>query len=290
MTEIITEEALTLYYEEHCLNRVKAAASSYAHVIEHLKKHFGNMATNIIAPPDVYEYCRKRREGVIGKIAGDGTLDRELRILITAIKYAAKRMKVAPEQAVPDIRFCFPKPPPGKDIWLTINEMDRMLKLAHGDKDDYSRIYIFLMFGFNCGARKDAILKLKVSQIDLELGLINFNPPGQVQTKKNKPIVPISDDLMPLAKWLVEESGWEYVCKYPGSVRTSFQNLVKKCKFNKHVTPHVMRHTYSSQALQKGVSIWDVAGVTGDNPEMIRERYGHHDPQFLRNAVNFRRK
>lgn len=290
MKELLTSEALKLYYNEHCLNAVKNAEQNYKHIIDHLDSHFGNLATNIIAPPDVYSYCDKRRSGEIGKRAGDGTLDRELRMLISAIRYAAMRYKVSYDDAVPNITFCFPKPPPAKDVWLTLDEMYHMIDLAKGDKEKkYPRVYIFVMFGFFCGARKDAILKLRVEQIDLHSRIINFNPPGQAQTNKNKPIVPIADELLPLCEWLVNESGYEWVCESPASIRTSFTNLVKRCGFNKNVTPHSMRHTYCTQALQNGVSIWDVAGVTGDDPEMIKERYGHHDPKFLRSAVNFRK-
>ncbi|MES3016197.1 MAG: site-specific integrase [Bacteroidota bacterium] len=289
MNEIITESALTLYYNEHCLNSVVAAKESYRHVIEHLKKHFGNLATNIISPADVYEYCRKRREGIIGQRAGDGTLNRELNILITAIKYAVKRFKLDPDKDVPDIRFAFPKPPQGKDTWLTVEEMDRMLFYAKDDADLPTRLYRFCMIGFYCGQRKEAILSLKTSQIDLKSGIIDFNPPGRAQTKKHRPIVPIADELMPLAKQVIK-LGDEYFCINNKSIRTSFRNLVDKCKFDKHITPHVLRHTYATQALQAGVDVWSVAGVMGDDPKTVLERYGHHDPNYLRGAVNFRRR
>jgi len=287
--EITAETALTMYYDEHCLNRVVQAQSSYKHVIEHLKKHFGPLSTNIISPNDVYDYCKKRKNAEIGKCAGDGTLDRELRILITAIKYAAKRLKIPTDEAVPDIRFSFPSPPQAKETWLTIQEMNKMLELAKNGKDNYTRIYRFCMLGFYTGQRKKAILELKTSQVDLQSGIIDFNPPGRAQTKKNRPKVPIADELLPIIKQAIEQKQ-EYICIHPGDIRKSFETVVKKCKFDKHVTPHVLRHTYASQALQAGVTIWEVAGVMGDDPKMVLERYGHHDPNFLRSAVNFRRK
>lgn len=289
MSGITTIEALDLYYTEHCLNKVHKADSSYIHVIKHLSKHFGNLLTSSISPIDVYEYCDKRRNGYIGKRAGDGTLDRELRVLMAAIRYAVRRNKLNPAEDVPDIRFCFPKPPPGKDVWLTLKEMDKMLEIARGDGNEYPRVFIFLMFGFNTGARKDAILNLKVDRVDIRTQTINFNPPGEAQTSKRKPIVPISDDLLPLCKWLVLNSGYEYVCKTPASIRTSFETVVRKCGFKKRVTPHVMRHTFATQALQNGVTPWDVGGIIGDDPQTVVSRYGHHDPHYLRDAINFRR-
>lgn len=290
MMDITTELVLDNYYRDHCENGVVAAKSSYKPVIEHLKKHFGNMATNIISTTDVQNYCILRRKGQIGRTANNGTLDRELRILMAAMRFAAKRLRIPEADIVPDIASAFPRPPQGKKIWLTITEMDYMLQMAKGNRQTPSRIYRFCMIGFYCGQRKSAILQLRTKeQINLKTGIIDFNPPGRPQTKKMRPIVPIADDLMPLVQQVME-TGDEYFCGHPGSIRSNFEGLVKKCGFEKNITPHVLRHTYATQALQNGISIWDVAGVLGDDPKTVQEHYGHHCPEYLQKAVNFRRK
>lgn len=287
MTDLLTAIALDIYWHDHCELQVIAARSSYKHVIEHLKKHFGHLATNVISTVDVREYCNKRRAGKIGKQASDGTLHRELTMLLTAIRFAAKKLRLKNDDIVPDIISAFPRRPTGKKIWLTLEEMDHMLNLSRSND---SRVYRFCMIGFYCGQRKEAILELQPKkQINLKTGLIDFNPPGRVQTKKQRPIVPIADDLMPLAEEIVQRDD-DYWCIHPGSIRSNFEALVEKCKFDKHVTPHVLRHTYATQALQNGISIWDVAGVLGDDPKTVQEHYGHHCPGYLKDAVNFRRK
>ena len=288
MTDLLTSTGLDIYYSDHCEQQVVAARSSYKHVIEHLKKHFGLMATNVISTVDVNEYCKKRRAGKIGKQAGDGTLHRELTMLLTAIRFSAKQLRLKEEDIVPDIISAFPRPPQGKKIWLTLEEMDHMLDLCRNE--ELSRVYRFCMIGFYCGQRKEAILELQPKkQINLKTGLIDFNPPGRAQTTKQRPIVPIADDLMPLAEEIVQR-GDDYWCVHPGSIRDCFELLVKKCNFDKHVTPHVLRHTYATQALQNGVTIWDVAGVLGDDPKTVQKHYGHHCPGYLKDAVNFRKK
>lgn len=288
--DLLTSVALDIYYNDHCINGVVGAKSSYRHVIDHLKKHFGDMATNVISTRDVQEYCRKRRAGIIGKVAGNGTLDRELRMLMSAIRFAAKQLKIQPEECMPDIRSAFPRPPKGQKEWLNLDEMNYMLKLAKGKDEKPSRVYRFCMMGFYAGARKEAILELQPQkQINIRSGLIDFNPPGRSQTNKQRPIVPIADELMPLVEEVIYLND-EYFCIHPGSIRPTFEALVKKCGFEKHVTPHILRHTYATQALQNGVSIWDVAGILGDDPKTVQEHYGHHCPGYLRDAVNFRKK
>lgn len=292
MIDLMTDQALDIYWRDHCEHGVIAAKSSYRHVIEHLKKHFGAIATNAISTTDVYEYCRKRRAGVIGMIAGNGTLNRELRMLLTAIRFAAKALRIPEAEVMPEITSAFPKPPKGMKEGLPQEEMDFMLEVAKAHKEFPSRIYRFCMIGFYCGARKEAILQLKPKeQINLKTGLINFNTPGRSQTSKNRPIVPIADELMPLMEEVVSR-GDEYFCVHPGSIRPNFEWLVKKCGFDKerNITPHILRHTYAIQALQNGVSIWDVANVLGDDPQTVKDHYGQYCPTFLRDAVNFRKR
>lgn len=288
MIDIITESALDTYYEEHCLQAINKARSGYFHIINHLKKHFGTLATNAITKTDVYLYCQKRREGIIGKAASDGTLNRELTVLLTAIRFTAVKLGVPLKDAVPEIISVFPRPAKGKKPWLTLPEMDKMLEVTKNEFGDMSRIHRFCMMGFYTGQRKEAILQLQCSQVYLPGALIDFNPPGRAQTRKRRPIVPIADELLPLVEKVVK-SGAEYYCG-TGSIRSTFELVVKKCAFEKRVTPHIMRHTYATQALQNGVSIWDVAGVLGDDPKTVQEYYGHHCPGHLRNAVNFRSK
>ena len=50
------------------------------------------------------------------------------------------------------------------------------------------------------------------------------------------------------------------------------------------MTPHVLRHSAVTWLLQRRVSIWEVAGYVGMSEEMVRNRYGHHAPDFLKAA------
>ena len=52
------------------------------------------------------------------------------------------------------------------------------------------------------------------------------------------------------------------------------------------VTPHILRHTCATWLLQRGVSIYDVAGVLGCSEAVVRKTYGHHAKDHLRGAVD----
>ena len=56
---------------------------------------------------------------------------------------------------------------------------------------------LFILIGLYTGQRKEALLSLRWSQVDLETGRINYNPPGRRQTNKRRPHVPIAPRLLP---------------------------------------------------------------------------------------------
>lgn len=53
----------------------------------------------------------------------------------------------------------------------------------------------------------------------------------------------------------------------------------------KRITPHVLKHTAITWALQRGATIWDAAGYFDTSPETIERVYGHHSPDHQASAV-----
>jgi integrase len=51
------------------------------------------------------------------------------------------------------------------------------------------------------------------------------------------------------------------------------------------VTPHTLRHTAISWALQRGTKAFDVADYFGVSEEVIKRTYGHHDPEHHREVT-----
>lgn len=67
--------------------------------------------------------------------------------------------------------------------------------------------------------------------------------------------------------------------------RRAWQTARQLAGLGVEVTPHVLRHTCATMLLQRGVSVYDVAGVLGASEEIIRRTYGHHADDHLRHAV-----
>lgn len=311
---LLAGTALDHYLDEHVRNDQRAGTpvvgkDTVENAAKFLRQHFGDMPVAHISPSDVNDpkdgYIAKRRDGRIVGIrrdgqpfgpAGDWLLRRELGVLIAAFNHETRQREPGATKArlgkaeVPFIPL--PPEPPGKDRWL---EDDERLALIAACPVD-TRVYFFTWIALEAPARRRAIETLTVFQVDLQRRLIDFNPAGRRQTKKRRPVVPISDELFPVISRAVElakEAGTEYVLgkpvkrDTPASVRKAFESAVERAGLEK-VTPHTLRHTWATRALQRGVSTHDVAEVLGDDERTVRKRYSHHAPNYLRDAINFR--
>jgi integrase len=306
---LLTSTALDHYLSEHVDNGEKGVVGREAArtAARFLKQHFGDISVSHIGPGDVEGYVKARRTGKIhgtmrsGKPyrpAGNGTLRRELGVLIAAINHETKArdqgaLKARLSKAeVPHIQL--PPEPPPRDRWLSDEERLTLLRVTAPEAGErLSRIHRFLWLALETAARKRSIETLTWLQVDLERRVINYNPAGRRQTKKRRAIVPISDELLPVlqrAKAEMQKDSGDvagYVLDHPRTVRWSFDAAVKAAKLP-GVTPHTLRHTWATRAAQNRVSMWDIAGVLGDDVDTVTKRYAHHSPDYLRSAVNFR--
>jgi integrase len=51
------------------------------------------------------------------------------------------------------------------------------------------------------------------------------------------------------------------------------------------VTPHTLRHTRATWLMQSGVDRWQAAGHLGMSVEMLERNYGHHHPDYQKQAA-----
>lgn len=51
------------------------------------------------------------------------------------------------------------------------------------------------------------------------------------------------------------------------------------------VTPHTLKHTAVTWAMQRGADLWDAASFFGTSAQTIEKTYGHHHPDHQGTAV-----
>jgi integrase len=72
------------------------------------------------------------------------------------------------------------------------------------------------------------------------------------------------------------------------SVKTGFRSAVRIAGLSTQsgkVTPHTLRHTAATWLMQRGADPWKAAGFLGMSVEVLLDTYGHHHPEFLRDAA-----
>lgn len=246
-----------------------------------LSPFFGNKLVQHLTSDDFARYTRERLASVSGP-----TVRRELSALAAACNHLVRTKRLRPGD-LPYIPLPAPSRP--RDRWLTVEEITVLTQaaqaLAGPEPRRLSRLERFLAIALATGARRRAIEKLTWARVDFGRGLIDFNHEGP-QTKKRRPVVPIADNLRPVLEraWMERET--DCVLDHTGAIRRTFDTAVRKAGLA-GVTRHTLRHTWATHASMAGVPLTDVARVLGNSLHMVMRVYAHHQPEYLRSAVNF---
>ncbi len=214
-----------------------------------------------------------------------GSIRRELGVLRAAINHAHREGRITRAPSV-----LLPERPESRDRWLTPAEAERLIKAAYTMKRARGHLPLFLRIGLMHGARKEAILSLRWAQVDLDAGLIDFNPPGRKRTKKRRARVPIAKSLIPFLRIARKRSSITgYVIEYAGGpVKDIKKAFAEACRIAEleGVTPHTLRHTCATWMMQRGVPHFDACGFLEMSRETLERHYAHHHPDYLRSAAN----
>ena len=199
----------------------------------------------------------------------------------------------------------------GRDTYLTRPEAARLIWAAWRAKqvmrDSATRrevgkhIARFILVGLYTGTRHAAICGAAMrsaigrGHVDLDRGVFYRRAAEARVTKKRQPPVRLSDRLLAhLRRWerlgIAKHAVVEWNDKPVQSVRKGFGAAVRAAGLpvngREKITPHVLRHTAATWAMQEGADLWATAGLLGMTVEMLQERYGHHHPDYQREAAN----
>jgi integrase len=188
-----------------------------------------------------------------------------------------------------------------KEDWLTRSEAARLIwaawrarqKMGEGitDRDVGRHVARFMLVGLYTGTRHGAICSAALTpavgrgHVDTDSGVFYRRRQGAKQTNKRQPPVRLPARLLAhLRRWnrlgIARHAVVEWNGKPVASVRKSFAAAARAAKINRHITPHICRHTAATWAMQQGSDIWEAAGYLGMSPELRERVYGHHHPDF----------
>jgi integrase len=209
------------------------------------------------------------------------------------------------------VSVALPEKPVGRDVWLTRSEAAKLIRAAWRSKqimrdtvtkrDVGKHIARFVLVGLYTGTRHAAICSAALQpaigrgHVDLDCGVFHRRIRGARETKKRQPPVRLPDRLLAhLRRWqrlgIASHAVVEWNGKPVRSVRKGFAAAVTAAGLPTtgadRITPHVLRHTAATWAMQNGADLWQAAGFLGMTVEMLQDRYGHHHPDFQREAAD----
>jgi len=112
---------------------------------------------------------------------------------------------------------------------------------------------------------------------------------GKNNGNKRRAIVPVNDRLRPVLECarMAATSDWviEHGSMPVGSIMTGFRAAARRAGLS-GIPPHVLRHTAVTWMVQENVPMQMIARFAAMSVEMVEKRYGHHSPDYLRQAAN----
>ncbi len=274
-SQVLINDLLADYAEESAERMTTPQRVGYALVP--LSEFWTGKTAAQVSPLTCDEYRRWRDRS-------DGTIRRELGVMRAALNHAFSARRLT--QQIPVL---LPERPPSRDRWLTRTEAAQLLRAARAGGKSRGHLPMFILIGLYTGKRKEAILSLRWSQVDLERGLIDWETPGRRITKKRRGRNPINPKLL---AHLRRARRWGNdlgpVVSYAGKpvldVKRGFASACRRAGLH-DVSPHTLRHTCATWLMQAGVPTWEASGFLGMSEETLIRVYGHHHPDHQRSAA-----
>ena len=197
----------------------------------------------------------------------------------------------------------------GRERWLTRQEAAhflrtarRMRQLQFGKETGRATAYHvaqFFLVGLYTGTRAGAICGAALDQatigrswIDLENGIFYRQAIGR-RKQKNKQQTPVRLPprlLAHLRRWKSKGISVRSLIEWNGApvkrINKAFRSVRRAAGFGDDVVPHTLRHTCATWLAQRGVPTWEAAGYLGMTEQTFIDVYGHHHPDYQKNAVN----
>ena len=186
-----------------------------------------------------------------------------------------------------------------RERWLTRSEAAKLVWAAWSFRqtrngvliDKFPRRHVarFIVAALYSGSRSAAILDASFERlpgrgfIDLARGVWYRQPEGVVETNKRRPTIPVPPRLLAhMKRW--HANGARHLIEFDGqpveNLYLGFMAAVKDAGLE-DVSPHVLRHTAVSWAMQGGADPFTVGGFVGMTAGTIQSVYGHHSPTGL---------
>ncbi|ANB34650.1 hypothetical protein A6024_11800 [Rhodovulum sulfidophilum] len=309
--ELSISLCLSIYAEEHAA--FVAAPERIGYAIEALDEFWRDLPVSSVTGAMCRRYAatrqRRFRDGRTAPVS-PGTIRRELNVLQAAINHCHGEgyLITAPKVTLP------PRPDP-VERFLTRQEAAWLIRAARNLRRDGRHLADFILHGLYTGSRKDTILGMHIDtpsvsggHVDTVRGILYRKPMGKAETKKRQRparlppryLAHLRRQAANGRRFVVQDCDGHRV----GDIRKGWARAVRLAEElaagqgieidltmpdgkggRKYITPHVLKHTAITWAVQRGAFLPDVASYFSTSLETIERVYWHHSPDHQRSAV-----
>ncbi len=246
----------------------------------HLLPHFGKMKLDAIGVRHVEAFKAAQLKG--GYAAK--TINNRLTILRKTLACAHEWELIA---AIPKIKWL--KVPPPKFDFFVSEEGERLMAAATGQDK------VMIIAGLKLGLRRGELMALHWSDVDLKASKVHIRHnvwKGIIGTPKGGGMrtLPMSPQLRRALSGHRHLRGELVFCQDDGSMLTDGQmnpivgRVCKRARL-RHASWHVLRHSFASQLVMKGVPLKVVQELLGHATIDMTMRYAHLAPESRIEAV-----
>jgi integrase len=262
----------------------------------HLMPFFGDVSLSKIYTFDVERYKKQRlTEDAQHNVLKDGTpiykgktkpgtINRELAALshlfTKAIEWGWLDHRPATIKRL--------KEDSGRIAYLTVDQIDRLLKAAKEDQN--IQIYPFILIGLETSMRRSEIFSIRREHINLEHQSISI--PKAKSGAREQPItayladflVSYVDTLQPGTPWLFPSPAAKE--GHTVNLDKPFRRVVANAGLDTAlVVRHTLRHTAITHLVQAGVDLPTVKRISGHKSLSMVERYSHQNGAHIESAM-----
>lgn len=177
---------------------------------------------------------------------------------------------------------------------LSIDQVERLLAAAHGDRPADLRDLAILEVLYGCGCRVSELCGLDVTDLDPAEAILLLRGKGRKQR-----LVPVGEPALEAVALYLRAGRPDLLGKSPSAAlflnqrggrlsRVSVWNLIKKAGaavgLPEELSPHTLRHSYATHLLEGGADLRVVQELLGHADIGTTEIYTHIDRAWLTEA------
>ena len=234
-----------------------------------IQEYLGDLLVTQVTSKKAKDYYKWRKKA-------DSTVRTEIAYLKAALHWARDHEGVEVRE------FDHPCPPSKpRDKWLT---RDQARELLDACASPHLRLFIVIAIG--TGQRSISICELQWSGVDWENETIDF---GENVGNKHRPVARMNEQVRRELQIAYQMRRTDNVIEWNGKpVKDVKGALIRTAKKVGHDTlgKHVFRHTCATWMVMERRSYEEIGKMIGTTKETVERVYGHHHPDYLKEAAD----